>query len=71
MHVQFVEALPRGGPHIQGYSPGTSARIGDNIMLNCTSLKSKPAAKLEFFINGKKVSDVHQVNDYCQESSFT
>ena len=51
-----VVQMPRGGPHIQGYAhnaPQTTAEIGDEISLNCTSLKSKPAAKLSFYVNGK------------------
>ena len=44
--------LPRGGPHIQGYD--RKVRIGDMLNLNCTSLKSKPAADLKFIINGKR-----------------
>ena len=28
--------------------------MGDILNLNCTSLKSKPAAELKFFINGKR-----------------
>lgn len=47
-----VIELPRGGPHIQGYD--RKVRIGDMLNLNCTSLKSKPAADLKFIINGKR-----------------
>lgn len=46
-------ALPRGGPHIQGVQQ--DVKIGDYISLNCTSLKSKPAANLTFYINGRNV----------------
>ena len=47
-------AKPRGGPHIQGIEQ--DLKIGDTINLNCTSLKSKPAANLTFYINGRNVS---------------
>ena len=49
----FMTALPRGGPHIQGVQQ--DVQIGDYINLNCTSLKSKPAANLTFFINNRNV----------------
>ena len=52
-----IIALPRGGPHIQGVEQ--DVKIGDSINLNCTSLKSKPAANLTFYINGKNVSSIH------------
>ncbi len=51
----FLLALPRGGPFIQGFDkdiPATTA-IDDVVMVNCTSLKSKPAAHLQFEINGR------------------
>ena len=47
----LLPAVPRGGPHIQGYK--TEVSLGDELQLNCTSLKSKPAAKLQFYINNK------------------
>ena len=47
-------ALPVGGPHIQGVQQ--DVKIGEYVNLNCTSLKSKPAANLTFYINGKDVS---------------
>ncbi|TRY78720.1 hypothetical protein TCAL_13275 [Tigriopus californicus] len=50
-----VVAFPRGGPHIQGV-PNEEVQIGDELLINCTSLKSKPAAILNFFINNNKVS---------------
>ena len=43
--------MPRGGPHIQGYKVDVS--LGDELQINCTSLYSKPAANLQFFINNK------------------
>ena len=51
---RIIAAPPRGGPHIQGV-PSREVRMGEELMINCTSLKSKPAAKLEFFINDRKV----------------
>ena len=53
--ISFLPELPRGGPHIQGYDAISNVKLGDTIMLNCTSLKSKPAAKLQFYINDRKV----------------
>ena len=48
----FTE-LPKGGPHIQGYR--IQVRVGDSVRLNCTSLKSRPAADLHFYINDRHV----------------
>lgn len=33
--------------------------FGDNVTLNCTSAKSKPAAKLSWLVNGEPVSSIH------------
>jgi len=74
-----VIALPRGGPHIQGVQQ--DVQIGDYINLNCTSLKSKPAANLTFFINNRNASEMRKVSlrrslivneerDYQSESSI-
>ncbi len=51
----LFSALPPGGPHIQGVQQ--DVKIGDIVSVNCTSLKSKPAADLTFFINGRNVSN--------------
>lgn len=60
----LVAAPPRVGPYIQGYENYLrETKIGDTVSLNCTSLKSKPAAHLEFFINGRKVGTEKRV--YC------
>ena len=59
-----IIALPRGGPHIQGVEQ--DVKIGDSINLNCTSLKSKPAANLTFYINGKNVSILKFRNLNCK-----
>ncbi|CAB4059491.1 unnamed protein product [Lepeophtheirus salmonis] len=48
-----VILIPKGGPHIQGYHE--IVEVGDTLILNCTSLKSKPAAQLTFYINNKKI----------------
>lgn len=58
-----VVTLPRGGPHIQGDERYLTEMpmFGDVVSFNCTSLKSKPAAKLTFFINDRKVSGRHNV----------
>ena len=45
--------LPRGGPHIQGFRRTVVA--GENLRLNCTSLKSRPAAELFFLINDRYI----------------
>lgn len=54
-----VIAKPRGGPHIQGIEQ--DLKIGDTINLNCTSLKSKPAANLTFYINGRNATDMRKI----------
>ena len=55
-----VVALPRDscdlvacGPRIQGYK--TEVSLGDEVALNCTSLGSIPAAKLQFFVNNEAI----------------
>ena len=52
----FSSALPPGGPHIQGHH--REVEIGESITINCTSLKSKPAAELNFYINDKPTGAV-------------
>ncbi|GFT14494.1 uncharacterized protein NPIL_602071 [Nephila pilipes] len=47
--------LPLEGPQITG--GGNNYDLGDNITLNCTSAESKPAAKLDWFINDQLVPD--------------
>ena len=56
--VSFLAAVPRGGPHIQGYKVDVS--LGDELQINCTSLYSKPAANLQFFINNKVSNQYRQ-----------
>ena len=49
---------PKKGPMITGGKLRYS--LGDNVDVNCTSANSKPAAEINWFINGKPVS-VHQI----------
>lgn len=44
-------ALPDEGPRITGGRP--RYQIGDAVRVNCTSGRSKPAALLNWFINGE------------------
>ncbi|KAG8193483.1 hypothetical protein JTE90_023734 [Oedothorax gibbosus] len=50
-----VIILPSEGPTISGGEGNYD--FGDNVTLNCTSAKSKPAAKLSWLVNGKPVDD--------------
>ena len=52
-YTSIFTELPKGGPHIQGYR--IQVRVGDSVRLNCTSLKSRPAADLHFYINDRHV----------------
>ncbi|XP_054725811.1 uncharacterized protein LOC129235795 [Anastrepha obliqua] len=47
--------LPRDGPHIRGQQ--AQYQIGDTLSLNCTSGKSHPASRLQWFINEQVVVD--------------
>lgn len=49
--VSFSTALPDTDPKITGGRP--RYQIGDVVRVNCTSGRSKPAAKLTWFINGE------------------
>ena len=44
--------LPDDGPVITGGFP--RYHIGDKVNVNCTSYRSKPAAKLRWYINGEQ-----------------
>ena len=46
--------LPQDGPTITGGKDRYS--IGDTVNVNCTSKGSKPAADIQWVINGKRVS---------------
>lgn len=47
-----VADLPDEGPIITGGFP--RYHIGDKVEVNCTSKRSKPAAKLKWYINGEQ-----------------
>lgn len=47
----FIAALPEEGPRITGGKP--RYQMGDVVRVNCTSGRSKPAAHLNWFINGE------------------
>ncbi|GFQ69280.1 uncharacterized protein TNCT_377041 [Trichonephila clavata] len=72
-----VIILPLEGPQITGGE--SSYDLGDNITLNCTSAESKPAAKLEWFVNNQPVSsiissinmmDIQQLRRFGCESTY-
>jgi hypothetical protein len=44
--------LPDDGPVITGGFP--RYHLGDKVNVNCTSYRSKPAAKLRWYINGEQ-----------------
>lgn len=54
--ILFLD-LPDEGPVITGGFP--RYHIGDKVQINCTSHKSKPAAKLRWYINGEQAD--HQL----------
>lgn len=47
----FVVVLPEQGPKITNGRP--RYQIGDEVNVNCTSGRSKPATHLTWFINGE------------------
>lgn len=47
----FVSALPEEGPKITGGRP--RYQVGDTVKVNCTAGRSKPAAQLNWMINGE------------------
>ncbi|KAJ8913961.1 hypothetical protein NQ315_015199 [Exocentrus adspersus] len=47
----IVTALPEEGPKISGGRP--RYQVGDPVKVNCTSGRSKPAAQLNWMINGE------------------
>ena len=59
--VDFVADLPDEGPVISGGFP--RYHIGDKVEVNCTSKRSKPAAKLKWYINGEQ-ADQNVVKNY-------
>jgi len=60
-HRIFFLDLPDEGPIITGGFP--RYHIGDKVQINCTSHKSKPAAKLRWYINGEQ-ADKQNVKRY-------
>ena len=44
------------------YNARTGYAIGERLDINCTSFQSRPAARLQWFINGKSVSSLNQVH---------
>jgi hypothetical protein len=59
--ILAVVDLPDEGPVISGGFP--RYHIGDKVKINCTSHKSKPAAKLRWYINGEQ-ADPQVVKHY-------
>ena len=55
--TSYILALPTAGPRISGGSP--LYRLGDRVRVNCTSDSSHPAPDLQWFINGKLVSNFY------------
>lgn len=60
-NVIYCPCLPTdlpdsGGPQIEGTRPRYG--IGDTVRINCTSSRSRPAAKLAWFINADPVSQM-------------
>lgn len=58
---RLFAALPDEGPRITGGRP--RYQIGDAVRVNCTSGRSKPAALLNWFINGEP-ADVNFLRNY-------
>lgn len=52
--VIYIPVLPQQGPKISGGRP--RYQIGDEVNVNCTSGRSKPATHLTWFINGEPAS---------------
>ncbi|XP_054716665.1 endothelial cell-selective adhesion molecule-like isoform X2 [Uloborus diversus] len=50
-----VVIMPLEGPTISGGEGNYD--FGDNVTLNCTSAKSKPAAELSWLVNGKTIDE--------------
>ena len=48
-----VIVLPQSRPRISGGKH--TYHVGDHVRVNCTSDKSKPAANLKWYINGREV----------------
>ena len=55
--------LPESAPVLDGAK--TSYQLGEQVTVNCTSLYSKPAATLEWFINDELVVSAPVIRDGC------
>ncbi|XP_050737154.1 uncharacterized protein LOC127008797, partial [Eriocheir sinensis] len=55
----LVVDLPDQEPTITGGRP--KYHVGDEVHVNCTSLRSRPAASLIWYINGEQASNEHLV----------
>ncbi|KPI96792.1 Irregular chiasm C-roughest protein [Papilio xuthus] len=47
----IVVVLPEDGPVISGFNP--YYRIGDQLRVNCSSVRSRPAVRLTWYVNGE------------------
>jgi len=63
--ILAVVDLPDEGPIITGGYP--RYHVGDKVKVNCTSRRSRPAAKLRWYINGEQ-ADHHHVKHYDVET---
>ncbi|XP_034240325.1 cell adhesion molecule 2-like [Thrips palmi] len=57
-----VVSIPKENPTITG--PDRQYQVGDNLGLNCTSAKSHPASKLQWFINDKPVTEPSHLEEH-------
>ena len=58
MIMHFVIPVPPAAPSINGFPNGSTIEVpfkADSIMLNCSSINGKPAAKLTWAKNGQPV----------------
>lgn len=65
----LVVVTPKKGPMITGGKLRYS--LGDNVDVNCTSANSKPAAEINWFINGEPASREYLVDYPIQNSSYS
>ena len=59
--VSSISVLPKDGPKITGGKDRYS--VGDTVNVNCTSKASKPAADIQWIINGKAVRINMKIQD--------
>lgn len=62
----FFTVLPQDGPKIFGGR--LTYKIGDTVNVNCSSGRSKPAAKLSWMLNGKP-ADANYLKYYNNSTS--